>query len=76
MRDGTVVIAGGYRLGAGYLASVERYEPARGAWMPAASLRPTLSLQGATLLLDGRVLVVGSGESDGWTETLAEVFLG
>ena len=30
--------------------------------------------QGATLLLDGRVLVVGSEQNDGWTATLAEVF--
>jgi len=32
--------------------------------------------QGATLLLDGRVLVVGSEQNDGWTATLAEVFHG
>ena len=54
----------------------ERYDPASGAWTQVASLRPALSLQCAALLGDGGALVVGSGQSDGRTATLAEVFRG
>jgi len=74
MRDGTVLVAGGYRLGAGYLASVERYDPATGGWTAAPRLSRALSLQGAALLADGGVLVVGTDRSDGTEATLAEVY--
>ncbi len=45
------------------LASAELYDPAKDAWPPATSLREARCWHTATLLPDGRVLVVGGRDS-------------
>jgi len=59
--DGTVLVAGGYDPGSdsGGLASAERYDPAKGAWSPAATLSTGRYWHTATLLNSGMVLVAG-----------------
>jgi N-acetylneuraminic acid mutarotase len=75
LRDGKVLVAGGsndndtlsYRL-----ASAELYDPATGTWTPTHDMTEIRSSHTATLLGDGRVLVVG-----GWGEGIsatAEVY--
>ena len=60
--DGRVLIAGGFdRLDVRErsLATVEISDPARNRWMPAAPMAVARARHTATLLADGRVLVVG-----------------
>ncbi|MGN6561980.1 MAG: Kelch repeat-containing protein, partial [Thermomicrobiales bacterium] len=57
LRDGTVLVTGGYFATNGPLA--ERYDPAANRWSPAGRLAVQRFQQTATLLNDGRVLVVG-----------------
>jgi len=64
LRDGRVLIAGGYN--GDYLASLEIFEPSVKRFRPAGSLLEERSGQTATLLPDGRVLFVG-GVGRGWT---------
>ena len=74
LADGRVLIVGGYVGGYGsttWLSSAEVYDPGTGQFRPTGSMT-TLRMPAsytATLLQDGRVLVVG-GQSDG-TATLA-----
>ncbi|MCU0753526.1 MAG: hypothetical protein MUE46_00170 [Xanthomonadales bacterium] len=65
--DGRVVVIGGIQLGDGFvtrIASAEIYDPASNTWtvLPQNSAFPRYQ-HGATLLADGRILVVG-GELD------------
>jgi hypothetical protein len=64
LRDGRVLIAGGYD--GEYLASLEIFEPSTKRFRPAGSLTEGRSGHTATLLPDGRVLFVG-GVGRGWT---------
>ncbi len=59
--NGKVLVAGGYTGGNNGidLASAELYDPATGTWTATGSLALARSLHTATLLLNGKVLVVG-----------------
>jgi N-acetylneuraminic acid mutarotase len=63
LSDGKVLLIGG-RDGTTRHASVEIYDPATNTWSATGSLATARSLHSATLLENGRVLVVG-GTSDG-----------
>ncbi|WP_437726006.1 kelch repeat-containing protein [Sorangium sp. So ce861] len=72
--DGRVLVAGGETtrgaLSAWYdsaLSSAEVYDPATGAWTAAASMGSARSMHTATLLSNGKVLVVGGGTNGGHT---------
>jgi N-acetylneuraminic acid mutarotase len=61
LRNGKVLVVGGLQNQYGFsvLASAELYNPLTNSWSPAASLRTARAKHTATLLADGRVLVVG-----------------
>ena len=59
LADGSILIAGGGNLTAGYLDSAERYVPAADTWVPAGRIPGPRDNHTATLLADGRVLVAG-----------------
>lgn len=68
LSDGTVLAAGGYGYcgfgcADGPLASVERYDPAANIWSAAQPLASARLLHTATLLANGKVLVVGGTSS-------------
>jgi N-acetylneuraminic acid mutarotase len=81
LSDGNVLVIGGYVLDAQgateALASAELYDPRTGTWTATASMKQARSDLTATLLRNGKVLVVGNGRSaelydpgDGsWTAT-------
>ncbi len=76
LRDGTVLVVGGSAQGGGAgpaLASAELYDPARDTWAAAGTLAVPRARHTATLLADGRVLVVG-GTSSSTTTATAEIF--
>ena len=57
--DGTVLIAGGNSQPHVPIDTAERFDVARGAFVPAGPLRGPRALHTATLLDDGRVLIAG-----------------
>jgi Galactose oxidase, central domain/Kelch motif len=59
LRDGTVLVAGGF--GDGWLREAELYDPARGRWKRVAPMTIPREHASATLLRDGRVLIAGGG---------------
>jgi hypothetical protein len=61
LRNGKVLVAGGYDPAIGALSAAELYDPASGTWATTGSMVTTIGTYGATLLPDGRVLVVGDG---------------
>ncbi len=63
LRNGKVLVAGGYRYGTGNLASAELYDPATGTWTTTGTLTTPREAHTATLLDDGSVLVA-AGHSD------------
>jgi N-acetylneuraminic acid mutarotase len=65
LQDGRVLLMGGVLLpqGGTVLNSVEIYDPAGGTWQQAAPLAQARLYHTATLLPDGRVLIVGGWES-------------
>jgi N-acetylneuraminic acid mutarotase len=72
--DGKVLVAGGYHIGES-LASAELYDPASGSWtatgnMAGTRAAETQATQTATLLPDGKVLVVGSTTDSGFAAEL------
>jgi hypothetical protein len=81
LADGRVLVAGGYGgvtdspgsypSGTDFLASVEIWDPATGTFSPGGSLITARQGHTATLLRDGRVLILGGG--DGKDGALAEV---
>ncbi|HEX5504059.1 MAG TPA: kelch repeat-containing protein [Thermomicrobiales bacterium] len=77
LRDGTVLVVGGATapgtLHHAVTGSVERYDPRADRWTPAAPLRTPRAWHTATLLQDGRVLVVG-GEAAGGDTASAEIY--
>ena len=72
--DGTVLVAGGVReelvdsfsvSGRAGLRSVERYDPRTASWRTVAPMLTARQWHTATLLRDGRVLVVGGEDTEG-----------
>jgi hypothetical protein len=64
LRDGRVLIAGGYN--GEYSRSIELFDPSSGRFRPAGFLSEPRSDHTATLLPDGQVLFIG-GVGPGWT---------
>ena len=58
LRNGDVLVAGG-RIPANDLASAEVYDPTSDVWLPVLDMGTARNRPAATLLSDGRVLVVG-----------------
>ena len=74
--DGRVLVAGGSHTGVGPTAmrrTAEVYDPTRNIWMPAGQFAVSRAGHTATILSDGRVLVVG-GAGSASTIALAEVY--
>jgi len=67
LRDGRVLVAGGQngRVGALGLASAELYDPGTGSWNATGSMGTPRSGAAATLLPDGRVLMVDGNSGQG-----------
>jgi hypothetical protein len=65
LRNGRVLVAGGFNTDPSGvtvpLASAELYDPSSGSWSPTANLVEAQSGSTATLLLDGRVLLLSGG---------------
>ncbi len=74
LADGHVLVAGGFgdsctpRIAFGYscapLSNVEIFDPATGAWAPAAPMPTPRGGASATLLSDGTVLLVGGNQTE------------
>ena len=73
LTDGTVLVVGGMgskpdvagRTTSYSLDSAELYDPSTGTWTTTASIATARADSTATLLADGRVLVVGGGVLEG-----------
>ncbi len=75
--DGRVLVVGGEQDRAGdvvLLRTAEIYDPVRNRWQAAARLPFGLANQTATLLKDGRVLVVGGGDRAPGFQAGAEIY--
>ncbi|MBV7335818.1 hypothetical protein KFU94_47780 [Chloroflexi bacterium TSY] len=77
LNDGRVLVAGG--IDSPVYASVtydsaELFDPATGNWTTTGSMTATRSEHTATLLNDGRVLVVGGRSQFGWLHTSTEIY--
>ena len=75
--SGQVLVAGGYSNNPGpsnYVNSAELYDPATGNWHQTASLNTERSGHTATLLLNGKVLVVGGGSGSNNLLQSAELY--
>jgi Kelch motif/Galactose oxidase, central domain len=69
LRDGRVLIVGGFATYQVALASAEIYDPTRDTFSPTGSLATPRGQHTATLLADGRVLVVGGFTGGGISNT-------
>ncbi|MGN6672856.1 MAG: Kelch repeat-containing protein, partial [Thermomicrobiales bacterium] len=63
LTDGTVLVTGGQDSKGTPLATAERYDPERDTWTSAAMMQVPRSSPTATVLHDGRVLVVGGNSA-------------
>ena len=75
LADQRVLVIGGndvaYSAFSNYFATAELYDPSRQSWSPAGSMNYARTFATATVLPDGRVLVVGDA---GVNERTAEIF--
>lgn len=73
LRDGKVLVTGGVGpagyFGGKYLTSAEIYDPATGQFSPAGDMNNPRAWHSATLLKDGRVLIIGGDVGLGTAET-------
>jgi N-acetylneuraminic acid mutarotase len=76
LSNGKVLVAGGTSgLGSNfYLASAELYDPATGTWSATGSMTTVRDDPTATLLSNGKVLVVGGGDNTGSLVASAELY--
>jgi large repetitive protein len=78
LRDGRVLIVGGgptaWNHPDPFLSSAELYDPTTGTFALADSMSTPREAHTATLLADGRVLIVGGNDANGHALTSAEVF--
>ena len=79
LADGRVLIAGGgpaswVSTAFPYLASAELYDPATGTFSPTGSMTMPREDHTATLLEDGRVLIVGGNDEGSHTTPTAELY--
>ena len=65
LADGRVLVGGGGTFASGFRRSVEIYDPRSQRWRRAAPMHAARGFAQATLLADGRVLVVGGFGNDG-----------
>ena len=72
LRNGKVLVAGGFGGGQSALASVELFSPEEGRFAAAGAMRVARSSHTATLLPDGRVLIAGG--FDGGYLSSAELY--
>ena len=78
LENGLVLVAGGERAGGQDLVSTdtaELFDPATGTFTPTGSMSTSRTRHTATLLADGRVLVVGGWNAAGWVKLAsAEIY--
>ena len=79
LRNGKVLVVGGHlrikgKPGSATLASAELYDPASKTWSATESMHTERSFHNATLLPDGKVLVVGGLNQRGNPVSTAEVY--
>jgi hypothetical protein len=73
LRDGRVLVAGGYGYTGNPLSSADVYDPATELWAPVGSMSRARTWHTATLLPTGKVLVAGGFTGSDATQT-AELF--
>ena len=80
LQDGRVLVAGGYSeccpptSFAGFLKSAELYNPSTGTWSSTGNLNIDHRNHSATLLPNGKVLVVGGGGNTPVAGLIAELY--
>lgn len=78
LADGRVLFTGGdpstWDSDLAYFSSAEVYDPSTGTFAPTGSMATARDFQTATLLLDGRVLIVGGKDSGNHSLDTAELY--
>jgi len=78
LQDGRVLVVGGtprdWTFNGPFLTSAELFDPLTGMFTPTGSLATARNLHTATLLLDGRVLIVGGNDSEPHSLASAELY--